>query len=475
MTNRLTRRRFVQASAASLGLPLLLPAGSRQTRRPARQMTFACIGMGGQMHGYLVPELRKIDQQIVAICDVDQRQLESARKLDGVSQARLYRDYRELLDQETGVDGVIIATPDHWHVPICQAALQAGKHVYCEKPLAHSVAECRALEKLAVDHPGLVTQTGNQGCSTEGFRRSFEVLQSGLLGNITEVHVWHPAHAWPNGVDRPDSSDPVPEGLDWRFWLGSAPERPYKQEIYHPGKWRGWYDFGGGSIADFCCHGFQLAYRALELTAPTRISATGEELGHESYPTRCRIEFEFAANSKRGPVRLFFHSGENQLPPEEVTRGAVPSTGCLVVGSEGTLSAGLWNTDCSVRLKGEDGFRGADRPEIASLPRTQPRIDTEVLKWDPKRAAKGERPKWSAVNNSHMFEWVLACAGDTKAWSPFEIGARITEVGMLGVLALRMQKPIVWDAERRQAVGLPEADALIDPAPSTTQYLPRST
>jgi predicted dehydrogenase len=258
--------------------------------------------------------------------------------------------------------------------------------------------------------------------------------------------------------------------LDWDFWLGTAPKRPYKNDIYHPGKWRGWYDFGGGSVADFCCHGFQLAYRALDLDAPTRIEATGEDLGHESYPTKCTITFEFAAKGKRGPVKLFFYSGDKNLPPDSVTQGPVGTTGCLVVGSEGTLSAGLWNTDCAIRAKNSPGFTGP--PDAAKLAKTQPRIDSEALKWDPKRVAQGQRPKWSQVNNSHMFEWVLACAGDAKSYSPFEIGARITEVGMLGVLALRLQKPILWDAAKRQATGLPEAAALISPAPSTDAYLP---
>ena len=226
-------------------------------------------------------------------------------------------------------------------------------------------------------------------------------------------------------------------------------------------------------MADFCCHGFQLAYRALELDAPIRIAATGDDMGHESYPTRCTVTFDFAAKGNRGPVKLYFYSGDNHFPPHEITNGPVDSTGCLIVGSEGTLSAGLWNTDCNVRLKGATEFRGADHPEVLKIAKTQPRIDTEVLKWDPRRAAKGQRPRWSQVNNSHMFEWVLACAGDAKSYSPFEIGASITEVGMLGVLALRMQQPIVWDAARRQATALPEADDILDPQPSTTLYLQR--
>ncbi len=474
MPNQISRRRFVQSAAAiGIATPTILPAHVWAGPSPNDRLQFACIGMGGQMRNYLVPELGKIDQQIVAICDVDRRQIDEAKKNNELSQARTYHDYRELLDQESDVDAVIVATPDHWHVPICKAVLESGKHVYCEKPLAHSVAECRELEQLAKSHPKLATQTGNQGCSTEGFRRSFEVIRSGLLGEITEVHVWHPAHSWPNGVDRPAQSDPVPAGLDWDFWLGAAPARPYKHEIYHPAKWRGWYDFGGGSMADFCCHSFQLAYRALELDAPTRIEATGTDMGHESYPTRCTITFDFAAKGDRGPVKLYFYSGDKNFPPDEITKGPVGSTGVLIVGSEGTLSAGLWNTDCNVRLKGDDGFRGADHPEVAKIEKTQPRIDTEVLKWDPSRAAKGQRPRWSRVNNSHMFEWALACAGDTKSYSPFETGAQITEVGMLGVLALRMQKPIDWDAAGRRAVGMPEADAIIDPKARTGDYAPR--
>jgi predicted dehydrogenase len=469
------RRKFLAAAAAAgIIAPNILPSRVWAGPSPNERLSFACIGMGGQMRGYLVPELMKLDQHIVAMCDVDQRQLDGAKQAKGLTEAKLYSDYRELLDQESGVDAVIIGTPDHWHVPIALAALAKGKHVYCEKPLAHSVAECHALGEAAKSRPQLATQTGNQGCSTEGFRRSMEVIQAGLLGKITEVHVWHPAHSWPNGVERPEQSDAIPEGLDWEFWLGTAPSRPYNNGIYHPAKWRGWYDFGGGSIADFCCHGFQLAYRSLELVAPTRIEATGENLGHESYPTRCTITYDFPANASRGPIKLTFYSGDKNLPPAEITQGPVGSTGCLIVGSEGTLSAGLWNTDCNVRFKGAKEFSGAGHPEIAKLAKTQPRIDTEALKWDPKRAAQGQRPKWSAVNNSHMFEWVLACAGDAKSYSPFEIGSRITELGMLGVLALRMQQPIVWDATQRQAVNLPAAQAIIDPVPSTKKYLPRS-
>lgn len=198
-------------------------------------------------------------------------------------------------------------------------------------------------------------------------------------------------------------------------------------------------------MADFCCHGFQLAYRALELDAPTRIEATGDDLGNESYPTRCTVTFDFAAKGKRGPVKLFFYSGDKHVPPEHIIKGPVGSTGCLVVGSEGTLSAGLWNTDCNIRLSDASDFQGANQPEVIKIAKTQSRIDTEVLKWDPKRAAKGERPRWSQVNNSHMFEWVLACAwrhevvltvrnrsSNHRSWNARRVGSTDAKTNSLG-------------------------------------------
>lgn len=465
-----SRRRFLEAAtalggfAAVRGLPAPRAAGGKG------RLAIAAIGMGGQMMNYLVKELEKLDQEIVAVCDVDRERLAAAAGHERLASARAYGDYRELLEKEHDVDAVVIGTPDHWHVPIALAALETNRHVYCEKPLAHSVAECHVLAEAARSRPHLVTQTGNQGCSTEGFRRSMEVIRSGLLGQITEVHVWHPAHGWPCNADRPEGSDPVPDGLDWDFWLGAAPPRPYKTGVYHPGKWRGWYDFGGGSLADFCCHGFQLAYRALDLDPPTRVEAEADGFGHETFPSRCTVTFHFAAKGDRGPVRIIFRSGEKHLPPDDVTLGHESPTGCILVGTEGALSAGLWNTDCRVRLGAATDFGDAEQPEVAGIPRSEPRIDMTGLAWDERKAAGGERPRWSAVNNCHMLDWVRACSAGGRSYSPFEIGAGITEVGMIGLLALRLGRPIEWDAAARRVVGLPEADRLIDPAPATTRF-----
>lgn len=467
MARVFNRRRFLATGTALGGLAVTARHGRAASEGPP---TIACIGMGGQMMGYLLKELGKLECRIAAICDVDRRQLDSASKQAALHASRHYVDYRELLDREKDVDAVVIATPDHWHVPIAIAALESGRHVYCEKPLAHSVAECHALAAAAGSRPHLATQTGNQGCSTEGFRRSVEVIRSGLIGQVTEVHVWHPAHGWPCAIDRPDTGDAVPLGLDWDFWLGGAAPRPFKEGLYHPGKWRGWYDFGGGSLADFCCHAFQLPFRALDLGPPSRVTAMGDGLGHDAFPTRCEVTYEFPARGDRGPVRLYFRSGDKNLPPEEVTRGPAGATGCVLVGTDGAVSAGLWNTDCRVRLGTAAEFGGTDQPAVAAIPKTEPRLDTANLAWDAAKAAKGDRPRWGKVDNSHMFDWLRACAGAGKAYSPFEIGCGITELGMIGLVALKLGRPIDWDAAARRVTGLPAADSLIAPIPSTTRF-----
>ncbi|MFM7205254.1 MAG: Gfo/Idh/MocA family protein [Planctomycetaceae bacterium] len=472
MPHECTRRQLLRNATALGGLVAGGMGRPVQAATRNGRLAFAAIGMGGQMMNYLVKELEKLDQDIVAVCDVDRGRLAVAADQERLATARAYTDYRELLAKEKDVDAVVIGTPDHWHVPIALAALEADRHVYCEKPLAHSVAECHALAEAARRRPHLAAQTGNQGCSTEGFRRSMEVLRSGLLGTITDVHVWHPAHGWPSGVDRPDGADPVPDGLDWAFWLGPAASRPFKSGIYHPGEWRGWYDFGGGSLADFCCHGFQLVFRALDLGPPQRVEVEAEGLGRETFPTRCTVTYHFAAQGDRGPVRLVFRSGDGNVPPDDITLGPASRTGCIIVGTAGSLSAGLWNTDCRVRLGAAREFGGAEQPEVARIPTSEPRIDAEDLVWRGKKAAGGDRPRWGAVNNSHMFEWVRACAGEGRTYSPFEIGTAITEVGMIGLLALRLGRAIEWDSAARRVVGLPEADRLIDPAPATRAFFP---
>jgi predicted dehydrogenase len=294
-----------------------------------------------------------------------------------------------------------------------------------------------------------VTQTGNQGSGSSNFRRSMELIQAGVLGSVREVHIWHPPHGWPNGVSRPQGEDPIPQGFDWDFWLGPAAMRPYKGEYRN---WRGWYDFGGGSLADFCCHGFSMPVRALDLDYPTHIEVSGTALGGDSFPKACKVHLSFPARGRRGPVSIYFYSGGEKpctvMPPSEVTAGMaetfnqIPTTGCLVLGDKGVLSSGLWNNECFIRMQGEKEFKHESNHDAAkAVPKSLPRAPQE----------------------RHMLEWIEACQGKGKTFSPFEIGGHVTEIGAAGLVALRLGRDIEWDGPAMVAKGLPETAAWVKP------------
>lgn len=440
-----TRRSFIKTTGASAASLCILPSGllRGQERKPGEKLNVAFIGMGRKIQGNL-SEIVKLGHNVAALCDVDVGQIRSSQQThgDSVSKAAVYSDYRVLLEKEKSLDAVVIATPDHWHAAICRAAIEAGKHVYCEKPLTHTIAEARQLRDMAKASP-VITQTGNQGSASGNLRRSMELIAAGLFGNITEIHAWHPPHGWPSGIDRPEGSDPVPAGLDWDAWLGGAPVRPYKTNIYHPVNWRGWYDFGNGSVGDFCCHAFNMPVRALDLGYPTRIEISGTGLGKESFAKACTVRYHFPARGSRGPVLLNFYTG-GDLPPDHVTARlretfrTLPTTGCLLIGDKGQLESGLWNSDCYIRLNDEPRFVGCNNhPAAKEVPQSLPRV-------------KG-----------HTNEWLDACLGGPKVFSDFEFGGYLTEIGLAGIVALRLEKNIDWDGPNMKVPGMPEADRFI--------------
>ena len=377
LSGRMSRRDAITAGASLLTAATLNGTASANA---AKTLNIACIGIGGRMETLYREAIGGLGQNLVAMCDVDPNQMTAAVRNTGslLKNAVQYSDYRKLLAHEKSIDAVIVATPDHWHAPICAAAIRAGKHVYCEKPLAHTVAEARMLRTLS-KRSKVITQTGNQGSASDNMRRCVEVIQRGLVGQIHEVHIWHPTHSWPSGVDRPAGSDTPPPGMNWDFWLGTSPERPFKAENYHPALWRGWYDFGSGSLGDFCCHAFNLPVRALGLNYPHRIEVSGATPGSESFPAACSLRFHFAGKGKRAPVVISFYTG-GELPPAEATRdlaatyGSVPGLGCLLIGDKGVISAGLWNSDGLIKLKGDIGFTGVlDHDGAKKVPKTLPR------------------------------------------------------------------------------------------------------
>ena len=449
-SGQLTRRRFLGTTLAAAA-PLVDPAPERgpsspKTRGP--RLNVACIGLGAQMQGHLKEITANLHQNLIAVCDVDDSRVAASAKANPVAMARakVYKDYRQLLASEKTLDAVIIATPDHWHAPICTAAIRARKHVYCEKPLAHTIADTRRLRELS-RRAKVVTQTGNHGSASANMRRSIELIEAGVFGQIREVHVWHPAHHWPSGVDRPAGEDPIPIGLDWDFWLGPSPDRPYKRGEYHPGQWRGWYDFGGGSLADFCCHAFNLPVRALKLAYPRIVEVSGRRLGKDSFPSTCIVRFRFPERGRLDPVTIFFYTG-GWTPPAELTDdlkltfGAVPTSGCLMIGEKGIVSAGLWNTLGHMKMNGDKTYHGVNGHKATkNVPVTLPRVE------------------------GHMREWVDACLGGPATFSNFDIGGHITEIGLAGVLALRVGYDIEWDGERMRAPDVPEAEELVNPEP----------
>ena len=441
----ISRRTFLEASA--LGIAAAGFAGPLATRGRAAstaansRLNLAVVGCGGQGRGVMSGMLGTGEVNLVALCDPDAGQIEQSRTAaatNGGAAAKAYEDYRRLLDDATTFDAVLIATPDHWHAPLCKAFMKAGKHVYCEKPLTHSVAEARELRDLARRSKG-VTQMGNQGSASESLRRCVEIIKAGALGQVREIYHWG------IGVDAREGSaageDPVPANFNWDLWVGPSAMRPFKKEVYHPFTWRGWFDFGNGGLADFCCHAINLPMRALQLGYPerlvTNIQADGRQL-----PGKAAVEFHFGARGSLPPVVLYWMGGEK--PPAEVLKplvdlfGEKPPDGLMILGERGCIHTSHWNTDGLIRLSGEAGLqRVTGHAATKDIPQSLPRV------------------------SSHEREWLAACRGEGRTFSDFETGGKLTEIGLAGVVAVRARKSLDWDGERMRATNDPAADRFI--------------
>jgi hypothetical protein len=446
--NRISRRRFTQGSLAAGALLALgqdrLNAADQVAAEPSGpRLNVAVIGAGGRGHDNLV-SLRPTAARIVALCDCDERR--AAFSFKSYPDAKRYSDWRKLLEAEKGIDAVLVATPDHNHAIISVAAMKLGKHVYCEKPLAHSIWEVRRMAQVAAER-GVVTQMGTQGHAFEGTRRAVEVIRSGAIGEVSELHVWtdRPKNWWPQGVGRPAEEPPVPNGLDWDIWLGPAPKRPY-HPAYVPFKWRGFWDFGTGAIGDMGIHNLDTAFWALELTAPLSVKikdcspALSDPSARETLPAWSILELQFPARGDKPPVKMTWYDG-GKLPPEELFAGEpIPNKdgGSLMVGSKGTLLTRTWHGGESEKdmfvLLPHKKFEGY-QPPASTLPRVQ----------------------------SHHHEWVSASLGTGKTLSNFSYASALTESLLVGDLALRVAKDIKWDTRNMRAVGCPEADKYIHP------------
>jgi len=448
-----TRRSFLkQLGAAGIGawtLPQLLPSRAFGAND---RLNIAMLASGGRSQ-QLLPSILQAGANVAAICDVDSRRIAEWKKKAGkhgaagaaAENAKVYDDYRKLLGSEKSVDAVVVAAGQRWHVPMSKASMLAGKHVFCEKPLAHSAAEAREIRELARQSK-LATQVGSQGGATDTFRRSMEVIQGGLLGQIREVHAWI-NRGFPPSKAIDTHADPIPEELNWDFWCGPSRLLPFKQ--YYLGNcitWGQWLEFGDGHLADMGAHGLNLPWRALRLGAPERASVEIPEPLKDSYPSATDFRWEFAARGNLPAVALWWHDGAKAGPPTELgnellsTYRKVPTNGVLFAGEKGILFSDAWGVGGVVKLKGEAKCRSVLNHEAArSIPVTLPR-------------AKGQ---------NHMQEWLDACTGLTTTFQGFATAASVAEIAMTGIVALRFGKPIEWDSEGLKVRSAPEADPLV--------------
>jgi hypothetical protein len=453
--SQITRRSLLKglgvAGVGALAAPHILPSGALGANAPSKKLNIAmlaCGGRSGQILGSFIGE------NIVAVCDANANQIARIKTMAtekmgengaAMAKAKVYEDYRKLLEAEKSVDAVVIAAGQRWHVQMSKAAMLAGKHVFCEKPMAHTVAEAREIRDMGRTTK-LATQIGTQGGSSETFRRSMEVIQAGMLGQIAEVHCWI-NRTFPPSAPTDMNADPIPEGLNWDFWCGPSALLPFKK--YYLGgclAWGRWLEYGDGHLADMGAHALNLPSRALKLGAPHRASVeipTGEPL-KDSYPSATTFRWDYAAREKFGPVAVYWHDGPKAGPPEELakellsTYSKTPGSGVLFAGEKGMLLSDAWGVGGVVKLKGDAKFRGvSDHEALKSVPVTLPR-------------AKG-----------HMGEWLEACKGGPPTFQGFALAGEIAEPAMVGIVALRLGKPIDWDSAALKAKGMPAADALI--------------
>jgi predicted dehydrogenase len=448
----LDRRLFLGGSAAALGYFFTADSlsAARAADSPSEKIRVAGIGVGGK-GGSDVDNASKV-MQVVALCDCDRNTLNG--KLKAFPEAKTYSDFRKLFDEmEKQIDAVTVSTADHTHTWPSVTAMRMKKHVYCQKPLTHSVSEARLMRETAKKY-GVCTQMGNQGSAENGLRRAVELVQEGILGKVSEIHVWTNRPIWPQApgvMKRPDGADPVPANLDWEAWIGPAPMRPFKKDVYHPFKWRGWLDFGTGALGDMACHTANMAFRACELTSPTTIDADATDVNDETFSSSAKIRYEFPSRGDKphqAALAMFWYEGKRDgkkvLPPEELLKKVLKEgeklkdSGSIIVGDKAILFS-------------PDDYGAAFRI-IAGQ----------------EELAKGDRtPKTLPINGKGdqgmKVEWAQAIKEGKPeiAYSNFGIAGMLTEAILLGNVAIRAGKKIEFDAAKLEVTNSKEANAFI--------------
>jgi predicted dehydrogenase len=446
MSASTNRREFLKTGAA-LGVGFWIAsreaaAQTAPTTGPSQQLNFACVGVAGKGDGDSnhVAALGNI----AAICDVNDKNLD--KKAQAYPSARKFNDFREMFDQMGDkIDAVTVSIPDHCHALVAMMAIKAGKHVYCQKPMTHTLAEARTLQVAARQY-NVVTQMGNQGTAGDEFRRGVEILRAQMLGPVKEVHVWTNRPIWPQSPDimaRPTDTPPVPADLHWDLFLGPAPERPYNP-AYQPFNWRGWWDFGTGALGDMGCHTVNLPFMGLRLEHPTSVLGKAGDLNPETYPSWAKVEFQFPARGEMPPVKLVWWEGhkdraktKRNIPGHDITRGFdLPESGSLMIGENGMMMS-ISDYGDGQRLIFNSDSAGFTGPPSETLPRLH----------------QGD------VDQAQKNEWVAAIQGHGTPMSHFDYAGLLTETILLGNVAIReSQTKLEWDAANMKFPNHPDAE-----------------
>jgi predicted dehydrogenase len=447
-----SRREFLKAGAASVSAFTIVPRhvlGGRGYVAPSDKVNVALIGAGGQGRTNARELFKLGDVRIIAVADPAESfslekfyykgkggRLPVQEEIEKHYTAKppnfrcaAYEDFRVMLEKEKAIDAVLCATPDHLHTYVSIFAMRAGKHVYCEKPLTHNIWEARQVAKVAKE-TGVATQMGNQGHATGGMRETLEWIRSGTIGPVRAVHAWVGAGRWnPTLTGRPKEAPPAPTGLKWDLWLGPRASRPF-HPAYFPVAWRDFWSFGSSNLGDFGCHDLDAACWALDLQTPLSVEArSAGPADADIGPHGCIAYYHFGPRGDRPPVKVtWYDGGLGPERPDGLGEGRrLPARGVLFLGDKGVLFCG--GAGGEPRL-----LAPADMPKPSpSLPRSP----------------------------GHHREWIDACKGGKPPGSNFGYGARLTEIVLLGVLALRTGRRIEWDAANLKAKGVPDADAII--------------
>ncbi|MBS3806662.1 MAG: Gfo/Idh/MocA family oxidoreductase [Bacteroidales bacterium] len=441
---KITRRTFLKNSGAAMAGLTILPSyvvGGLGHTPPSDKLNIAGIGVGGRGGGVLEG---LTNENIVAMCDVDWKYAQSTFKK--FPNAKKYYDWRKMFDEMgDDIDAVVVGTPDHTHAIVSIHAMKRGKHVYCEKPLTHSVWESRQMTEIARQH-NVVTQMGNQGNSGEGIRQICEWIWDGAIGEIREAHAWTNRPIWPQGLERPDKKMEIPDHLKWDLFIGPADYRPYNN-VYHPWNWRGWWDFGTGALGDMACHIMDPIFKALNLQYPTSVEASSSPINTESPPQSEIVHYNFPARSNMPKVNMpevkvtWYDGGLLPERPPELPEGEIMGRdhngGCLFVGSKGKLMCGTYGRNpFLLPLSYDESYR---------------------------RPAK----KLRRVEAGHIKDWARACkespGNRVMPSSNFDYAGPLTEMVLMGVVAGRLQdlkRELIWDGKNMEFKNIDPDDEI---------------